>query len=233
MNLNIADWELLLDEDAVLRGQGADPAIIRERSPRLLQTATKALEAGRSLLLPQVAVSYHEVKSIGHERITLTDGGSLSGAMVAHHLGPAQKIIILVCTVGTALDDLIAKVTNQDMVYALALDGVGSAAVEALANEACRLLEVEAAQDGFQTSIPLSPGMIGWSVDQGQPQIFTLIDGAEIGVTLDDFFIMTPRKSLSMVLGIGPDMGYQGKVCDFCAMRDTCRYQDHYDPTES
>jgi hypothetical protein len=232
MLLNMTDWDLVLDEDAVLRGQGADPAIIRERSPRLVQTAARALETGRSLLRPQVTLSHHEVKAVRHERITLTSGGFLSGAMIAQHLGPAQKIIILVCTIGTALDDLISEVTDQDMVYALALDGVGSAAVEALANEACRLLEVEAAQEGFQASIPLSPGMIGWSVDQGQPQIFTLIDGEEIGVTLNDYYIMTPRKSLSMVIGLGPDMGYKGKVCDFCAMRDTCRYQDHYDPTE-
>jgi hypothetical protein len=233
MNLDMADWELLLDEDAVLRGQGADPTIIRTRSPRLVQTATKALEAGRELLQPQVAVSYYEVQTIRHERITLAGGGFLTGSLIAQHLGPAQKIAILVCTIGTALDDFISTVTNKDMVYALALDGVGSAAVEALANEACRLLEAEAAQDGFQASIPLSPGMIGWSVDQGQPQIFTLINGEEIGVTLNEYYIMTPRKSLSMVLGLGPDMGYQGKVCDFCAMRDTCRYQDHYDPAEA
>jgi hypothetical protein len=232
MNLNMTDWELKLDEDAVLRGQGADPAIIRQRSPRLVQMATRALEDGRPLLRPQVHFAYHEVESIRHERVTLTGGGFLSGAMIAQHLGPAQQIIILVCTIGEALDDLIDEVTNQEMVYALALDGVGSAAVEALANEACRHLEDEAAQDGFQASIPLSPGMIGWSVDQGQPQIFTLIDGEEIGVTLNDYYVMAPRKSLSMVLGLGPDMGYQGKVCDFCAMRDTCRYQDHYDPTE-
>ena len=67
MNLNLTDWELLLDEDAVLRGQGADPAIIRQRSPRLVQMATRALEEGRSLLQPQVTLSYHKVETIRHE----------------------------------------------------------------------------------------------------------------------------------------------------------------------
>ncbi len=224
------DWEFLLDEDAVIRGQGADPAIVRERSPRLIQKANQALEEGRSLLRPQVVYSRHEVKALRHERITLAGGGFLGGALIAKHLSPARQVIILVCTIGTALDELISEVSKQDMVYALALDGVGSAAVEALANEVCRRLEVEAAKDGLHASIPLSPGMVGWTVDEGQPQIFNLIDAEAIGVSLNDHYIMTPRKTLSMVLGIGSDLGYQGKVCDFCAMRDTCRYQDHYDP---
>lgn len=227
---NMTGWELVLDEDAVLRGQGANPAIIRERSPRLVKLATKALEEGRPLLRPQVFYSRHQVKALRHERITLADGGFLTGSLISQHLSPAQQVVILVCTIGTALDDLISEVMKQDMVYGLALDGVGSAAAEALANEACRLLELEAAKNGFQASIPLSPGMVGWTVDEGQPQIFNLIGDEAISVTLSDHFVMTPRKSLSMVLGLGPDMGYQGKVCDFCAMRDTCRYQDHYDP---
>jgi hypothetical protein len=223
-------WELVLDEDAVLRGQGADPAIIRERSPRLVKLATRALEEGRSLLQPQVFCSHHDIKAFRHERITLADGGFLAGSLISQHLSPAQQVVILVCTIGSALDDLMTEVMNQDMVYGLALDGVGSAATEALANEACRQLELEAAKKGFQASIPLSPGMVGWTVDEGQPQIFDLISDEAIGITLSDQFVMTPRKSLSMVVGLGPDMGYQGKVCDFCAMRDTCRYQDHYDP---
>ena len=228
---NMTGWELVLDEDAVLRGQGADPAIIRERSLRLVQLAAKALEEGRPLLRPQVFYSRRQVKALRHERLTLAGGGFLAGSLISQHLSPAQEVVILVCTIGTALDELISEVMKRDMVYGLALDGVGSAAAEALANEACRLLELEAAKNGFQASIPLSPGMVGWTVDEGQPQIFNLIGDEAISVTLSDRFVMTPRKSLSMVLGLGPDMGYQGKVCDFCAIRDTCRYQDHYEPT--
>jgi hypothetical protein len=39
---------------------------------------------------------------------------------------------------------------------------------------------------------------------------------------------MVPRKSLTMVMGIGAELQSAGKTCDFCAMRETCRYQDHY-----
>jgi hypothetical protein len=81
----------------------------------------------------------------------------------------------------------------------------------------------------METTIPLSPGMIGWSVAEGQSQIFALLDAAEIGVGLTEHGVMIPPKSLSMVLGIGPNMGTAGSTCDYCSMRETCRYQDHYD----
>jgi hypothetical protein len=54
------------------------------------------------------------------------------------------------------------------MPYSLALDGLGSAATEALANAACTQTETEAKADGMQASIPLSPGMEGWPTGQGR-----------------------------------------------------------------
>ncbi len=223
--------ELDLTIDAVLRGQGADPAAIRARSPQLVAEAARALEQARPLLDPRLCYERLPVESLRHERLTLAGGGMLSGPLIAQHLGRAREVIVMVCTIGGALDELVsAMIRAGDMVYALALDGVGSAAVEALANRACRRFELEAEAQGLQTSIPLSPGMVGWGVAEGQPQLFSLIDADAIGVTLTDHSLMIPRKSLSMVLGVGKDMLAGGRTCDFCAMRDTCRYQDHYGP---
>ena len=114
------------------------------------------------------------------------------------------------------------------MVYALAMDGAGSAAVEALANAACRYFEKQALEEGLQASIPFSPGMTDWAVADGQPQIFQLLGESGSIVTLTPSCIMVPKKSLTMVMGIGADLTSASKTCDFCSMRDSCRYQDHY-----
>jgi hypothetical protein len=45
-------------------------------------------------------------------------------------------------------------------------------------------------------------------------------------VTLNDSFLMIPRKSISMVLGIGSIPFTAGRPCDFCGLRETCRYQN-------
>jgi len=78
-------------------------------------------------------------------------------------------------------------------------------------------------------SIPLSPGMIGWPVDQGQAQIFDIVHTAAINVTLTAACVMSPRKSISFVLGEGAGLRSSGKSCDYCTMHEICRYQDHYE----
>ena len=71
--------------------------------------------------------------------------------------------------------------------------------------------------------------MIGWPVNEGQPQIFNILDDPQMNVRLTEYGLMMPRKSLSMVQGFGKDMKIIGRTCDYCAMRETCRYQDHYE----
>ncbi len=219
------------DVDAVLRGQGADPRVLRGRSPRLVETAERALEEGRAFLEPQTIFRKLNVEMLRHERLVLEGGAILSGELVSEHLGPAKSVVLFLCTVGDALEAYTAQVSEDNIVYGLALNGVGSAAVETLANAACRYFEDQADEHRMQSSIPISPGMVGWPVGVGQPEIFSILEPSKIGVHLNEYGLMMPRKSLTTVLGFGPAMKTTGRTCDYCAMRETCRYQDHYDPT--
>jgi hypothetical protein len=224
------DWELDLDVDQVLRGQGADPQVIRSRRPALVAATELALTAGRPLLQPVVAYRDIPVREIRHERLSLEGGGQLIGKLIGEHLAAAEHVTVVVCTIGEAIDTLLAQVMDDDPVHGLALDGLGSAAVEALAAAACRRVEAIAGERGQQVSIPLSPGMVGWPVVEGQSQIFSLMDVSEAGVSLTSSGMMIPRKSLTMVLGIGAHVLAAGTACDYCSLHETCRYQDHYAP---
>jgi hypothetical protein len=222
----LRDWELNLDVDLVLRGQGADPAVIRERRPALAAAAEQALQEGHALLDPSVAYAVYPAEGLRHERLSLQDGRYLAGALIAQHLAAAEEVVILVCTIGEQLEQRVTAVMPSDPVRGLALDGFGSAAAEVLAAAACSRFEEQAASRGLQATIPLSPGMVGWPVAEGQERIFSLVDAQQAGVTLTDGGMMIPRKSVSLVLGLGKDVRAQGKACDFCTLRETCRYQE-------
>jgi hypothetical protein len=222
------DWELALDADMVLRGQGADPAVVRGRSRALVAIAEQALAEARSLLAPAVVYRVAEVEGQRHERVTLAGGMRLSGALVAEHLGGAQRVAIALCTVGAALEDRATAVMEDDPSLGLALDGCGSAAAEALANRACHFFETLAGEAGEKTTIPLSPGMVGWPVEVGQPELMALIDADAIGVSVFPSGMMHPRKSVSFVVGMGAQVSSGGRTCDFCNLRETCSYKDHY-----
>jgi hypothetical protein len=224
----LPNLELLYDVDAVLRGQGADAAIIRARRPALVEIAEQARQASLSLLHPKVV--YRECGVVGrmHDSLLLEGGGKLTNKLIAQHLAGSQQVIILLATIGDELEQHVSKIWDEDMVYAQALDGAGSAAVEALANAACLVFEQQEANKGWQASMPFSPGMIDWPVEEGQPQIFRLLDEATSLVQLTPSYIMLPKKSLTKLLGTGADLKSSGKPCDYCTMQATCRYQDHH-----
>ena len=181
----LRDWELALDADKVLWGQGADPALVRARRPKLVAIAEAAIAEGRPFLAPVVLYRRIPVAELRHERLLLADGGVLLGPLIASHLAAASEVIVAVCTVGDEVTSAISERFQTDPVGALALEGVAGAAAEALAEAVCRRFDALALAEGLQTSIPLNPGMIGWPLEEGQAQIFSLLDATEIGVALD------------------------------------------------
>lgn len=217
--------DLVIDADAVLRGQGADPAVIRARKKVLVRYAEDAIKDGRPLLRPEVAWTRLDVHDWEPGRVELAGGFTLTGEEVARILAQAEYVIAAVCTVGGEIEKRAAHLLELDLVEGLAMEGVGSAAVEALANWFCRHQEEEAARGGMQTTTPLNPGMIGWPIEVGQPEIFAILEEPELPVTLNEYAMMRPTKSLSMVLGVGKAVRAEGIVCDYCQLRDACQYR--------
>jgi hypothetical protein len=218
-----------LQIDQILRGMGADPKQMQARRPTVVEAAAWALAEGGPLLEPRVTYRYYVVESLRHERLKLAGGSSLTGPLIAQHLAPARQVIAILCTIGETLEQVAAEILQEEPLKGLAMDGFGTAAVEALANAACNQFEREAETDRLLTTIPLSPGMLGWPVDPGQAEIFSLLDPGEIGVRLTGSMMMLPRKSVSMVVGVGTDLGVKGRTCDYCNLKEVCRYQDHYE----
>lgn len=217
------DWVLDYDVDDVIRSQSADPASIRARRPKLVDLSQQALDEGRTLVEPVVLMKRIPVERSRHNRITLADGNHLSGPLITEHLGGADEVVVLLCTIGDELGRQALTQSETNLSYGFALDAVGSAAVHSLNAAACNVIEQEAIGAGLQTSLPLSPGMEGWGVDPGQREVFSLINSDAVGVVLSPTLEMRPLKSLSAVIGVGADIATKGAICDYCALRDTCR----------
>jgi hypothetical protein len=221
-------WDIPLKIEQVLRAQGSDPAVVINRSPQIAALAERALREGTPLLEPAVVFQEYRIRGINHERVLLSEGAWLSGKVLAALLAPAKKIGVVVCTIGPTLEAYLSAVLPADPGFGLALDGLGTAAVEALSVNTCSYLGEQAAKDGMQSTLPFSPGMEGWPAGRGQEQIFQLVDAEQIGVRLNESGAMIPGKSLSFVIGFGPEVDSSGRVCDYCSMRFSCRHQDQY-----
>ncbi len=221
----IQNWQLTLDADDVLRAQGGDPAAIRKKRPLFVDLAEKALAEGMPLLKPMMTYRQLPVEKVTHGRLLLSGGAPIKNAFLYEHLAAAAEITAVVCTIGSDLETRAKQMMAVNPAYGLALDGVGSAAVEELSNAACRYFEKQAASTGLTTTIPLNPGMEKWPVSEGQQQIFALLASEESGIQLLPSGVMQPQKSLSLLIGIGADFANKGVSCDYCGMRDRCRHR--------
>lgn len=222
----LRDWALNLTAEDVLRGQGMDPAVVMARRPRLAEAARWAIQEGAPLLKPAVLFNDLQVKETRHEQVRLEGGARLGGALVSQHLAGAEQVTVMLCTVGDDLETMSAEVIRDEPLLGLALEGLGTTAVETLAAQACKVREAQATEKGLYPSIPLSPGLVGWAVDPGQREVFAAIDAQAVGVRLNESCMMLPRMSLTQVLGFSRTPGLAGKTCDYCAMKETCRYQE-------
>ncbi|MGE5223177.1 MAG: hypothetical protein ACM3PY_12125 [Omnitrophica WOR_2 bacterium] len=224
----LTDLDLQIDIDQILRSQAADPAVVRERNPKLVEIAQRALDEGFPLIEPRITYRELKVQSVQHERLRLSGGGMLAGKLIARQLGFAQEVVVMVGTIGELLEKYASAVLPADPSFGLALDALGSVAIENLVVAACSCFGDQAKARDLQATIPLNPGMEGWPVDRGQEQIFSLIDPAEAGVHVTSSGMMIPQKSLSLVIGFGEEVGESGRICDYCGMRNHCRYQETY-----
>jgi hypothetical protein len=172
-----------------------------------------------------VAFGTFAVAEFRHEQLRLVGGGQLAGPLVAEHFRGARSVVAAVCTIGPALEAAASACFAEDPALSVALDALGSAAVELLASAMCQRVDDQAVAEGLKTTIALTPGLVGWPLASGQRQVFSLVDAASAGVSLTEGYMMTPHKSTSMVVGTGADVERTGETCDYCSMATTCRHR--------
>jgi len=199
------------------------------REPRLAlrQLAEKLLPEAQALVTPAVVVDFFPVSEVKHDRITLEGGHRLRGPDAARLLAPAKEVVVGVVTIGPALEEQASQYfANGQPAHGYLLDCLGTAAVTNLVQQVCAHLENLAAARGWPLGFPLSPGDAGWPIAE-QKTVFALVPAETIGVRLTDSCAMLPKKSISFVAGLGPGMltAAEGSQCDYCSLRDTCRYR--------
>ena len=220
------EWSIDLDEDKYLAMQGESFGKILA-NPERLNTFRQAIVEVEQLVRPVACWDFFAIDKILHEKLVLAGGARLGGGPVVQVMGGAAELIVAVCTIGPAVDRLIDLAQKQRQLFRMMiLHELGAWAVDMVRQEWCRLLEEELQSKGLRVSALLSPGESAWSV-KDQAVIFSLLDAGQIGVSLSDSMVMSPIKSLSMIMATGPDpIGVEGASnCDFCSIKEWCNYR--------
>jgi hypothetical protein len=217
----IKDIKLNIDIEEVLRYQGYSKKKVKKPNQNILKITEEEINRGYGLSKPQGIYRLIKIDSfISEEEIEL-DGGHIFkfSKSIIDQLKRASYLLVGVVTIGDLLEKKVSELLSQgEYPQALALDAVGTVAVEDFSRRVRKSGRQEVTEQGFKSSRHFSPGYGGWAVSQ-QEIIFKSIPTDNIGVRLTKGCMMLPQKSLSWVMGVGKEIvtpSGEGDNCENC-----------------
>ncbi len=212
----LRDVSVELDEWEVWSCLGGRDRIV----PALADEVAQAVAEGRELWSPRGLPARLAVREIGRSSITFDSGPSLEGKFLSHLFTGAQEADFLVVTIGPDLESRVAELfTEGKSIEAFVLDAVGSAAVMNLFTQILATILEDNGARGSDTGTCLRPGQAYWDIT-GQSTIFQMVPAERIGVQLLESSFMTPLKSQSGIVPLGPDLRVHGdpneSYCRYC-----------------
>jgi hypothetical protein len=146
----IKDIKLNIDREEVLRYQGYSKRKIKKPNQNILSSLIKITcftSKGRINLENELVFRFSK--------------------SIINQLKGASHLLLGVVTIGDLLEKKVSKLLSQgEYAQALALDAVGTVAVEDFSREVRKLACQEVKEQGFKTSRHFSPGYGGWEVSQ-------------------------------------------------------------------
>lgn len=163
---------------------------------------------------------------IGSEGVRLDCGFLLPGKDLAGHLDGCQEAVLMAATLSHGVDALLRRTQLADMSRSLVLESCATAAIE----EVCDRVEenIRGKYPGRELTSRYSPGYGDLPVTV-QGEFLALLDAPrQLGLCATESSILTPRKSVTAVLGVR-EPGEEGRPsrrgCESCAQRETCPYR--------
>jgi hypothetical protein len=130
-----------------------------------------------------------------------------------------------VCTLGEGLERRVSELFDERRPsLALALDTQGTETLFRLSDQTLADIRRTAREQGLFAGEQANPGDSGLLAER-QELVLTLADAADCGVSITSNGMLSPRKSVSFVVAIGPDLEEEALPwrCRHCAYRNQCR----------
>lgn len=178
------------------------------------------LKAIKPVFIYKVFDITEEEKGISVDGTTL----KLPGEDIKRQLKGCGRCVLMAATLSSAADLVIRRHEISDMTSAVISDCLASAAVEQVCNEAERIIAEELR--GFYMTWRFSPGYGDLPIGIQQEFISVLDAQKRIGLNATENNILTPRKSVTAVIGVSEREVPKGRRgCAICSMKDRCQFR--------
>jgi hypothetical protein len=184
----------------ILRFQGY--RTIGQVAPPIREAAQEMIAVAEGLVDPRVVFVRRAIERVNDDALTLADGPTFHGRCFVTHLSRAREVVCFVATLGPALDERATALADAgDLLEAVFLEAAGWLAIE-------KVLRAFRAHLGAhihpaRLSPRLGPGFLDWALTEKQA-FFLAFRGAPLPVSVSEYSVMTPKKSISGLFGLLP-----------------------------
>ena len=192
----------------------------------VLGSLAKALAETRLKAAPKIAIVKKIVTNFGPTVIGLEGGLTLDSKELSSYIKGSSHIYAFLATIGKDIEEAATSYMNAgDHLLGYLMDRVGSFAVESMAKNMEDALRNDLARENLSVSMRFSPGYCDWPIEE-QFKLAKIIDFGKAGVRLTESCVMIPRKSITAIVGIGPNKLFSEvkSPCAVCNMK-VCDYR--------
>jgi len=216
--------ELDISIDIIEKFMGYEPGKAPEPIPQLIEEVLGV--AHDYCNIKGGYVIHREVDIRKEEKVIAIDGIDFEvKKIVTNQLRKMEDVALFACTAGAGIGDYSKELMHEgDFVKGYIADVVGSEIVESAMDKIQDDLEQKMNAEGLFITDRYSPGYCGWSVAE-QHKLFSFFPKGFCGINLTETSLMQPIKSVSGIIGIGPDVRRKGYVCQHCDMVN-CIYRE-------
>ena len=155
---------------------------------------------------------------------------------LATHLQHADHCALMAATLGLETEQRIAYYSRFNLTKGIIMDACATAAIEALCDQVQAEIGRKAAQEGYTITKRYSPGYGDLSIRHQKEILAALKAYTRIGLTVNENYIMLPRKSVTALIGLEKRESQTGKAvakdeCGSCQTKN-CLYKKGRDTDE-
>ena len=156
--------------------------------------------------------------------VRLDTGLLLPGQDIKAHLAGCHRAVLLCATLGTEADRLIRAAQCTDVLRALALDCCASDLVEQLCDRA--EAEIQSTFPGCHFPYRYSPGYGDLPISLNTELLAVLDAPVRLGLCATPGHILTPRKSVTAILGVSrTPIDQNTRSCTGCPAHESCPHR--------
>lgn len=188
------------------------------------EMVTGVLHEAQRLAKPEAVCMAVPVERATRSQVFMEGGHALTSDLLARLACSAQSMLLAICTLGDKIDGRVEEYNRKGLpAHAYFLDVAGTCIIEAAGRQLVEKVKGHLERRGLKLTIPLGPGHSYWENLLDQKVIYSLLEPSGIGVSLLKSGMLLPKKTVSMVMGIGRDLPPSaGNHCHYCSMGREC-----------